>query len=424
MDSKQVGEFAFDLQTGLGRLDVPEFPALKKLGMAASLAVHIRGLGEIKMEILQKVSDHYFDIPSYVLEPVLDILADVECIKIITEGKRIQAIIPTVPTFANLYGVVGEYASSQHLNEHEQTTLAILARLQSKPENKDRLIHELGADKSTLARCLAVGERGGLIREHRARNKSILTSPFYFADNLDALADAAAKAGSAEIVKVLEVIRRSQGWPLSMVLRDAEIGGMKLSKTQLDLIDSFASEGIIKPPSISWGTRSESFIFTPRPGRARLDASNREIYERAMALVAAVRKGQLLADAYRIRMPLRILEALRDRGFLRSNSEAPLQYQNLVALRVAVLKEVSPGRWQLHLVPTEENRQALDIAVQLLRTGELANMEVNQEARIALTKDEKYIQSIVSAAELRKRDRAAIDEQAKHEYEQLMLRFD
>lgn len=181
---------------------------------------------------------------------------------------------------------------------------------------------------------------------------------------------------------------------------------------------------MIKPPTIKFGTREHSFVFTPKPGKTRLNAANREIYERAMALISAVRKGQLLPDRFKIRLPVRILEVLRDQGYVGSNSEARDQYQNLVVLRVAYLRETAPGRWQLHLNPTLENRAALDLAINLLRTGALAGMEVNQEARIALTKDEEYIQSLISATELKKRQKQINDEQAVHEFEQLLLKFD
>ncbi|MFO2375829.1 hypothetical protein QOU54_30960, partial [Pseudomonas aeruginosa] len=93
------------------------------------------------------------------------------------------------------------------------------------------------------------------------------------------------------------------------------------------------SEGILKPPSIEFKKTRETFVFTPRPGGSRMDPSNREIYERAMALVSCVRKGQLLAEQYRIKMPVRILEVLREKGHIGSNSEAINQYRNLVFLR-------------------------------------------------------------------------------------------
>jgi hypothetical protein len=168
---------------------------------------------------------------------------------------------------------------------------------------------------------------------------------------------------------------------------------------------------------------AESFIFTPRPGSVRLNAANREIYERSMALISAVRKGQLLPSQYAIRSPVRILEVLRERGHLASNSEAQDQYHNLVVLRVASLKPAGIG-WQLHLNRTAENDAALDLAIKLLRTGNLAGMEVNQEARLALTKGEEYIQSLISASELKRRTKQVHNDQAAHEFEQLLLRFD
>ena len=56
-----------------------------------------------------------------------------------------------------------------------------------------------------------------------------------------------------------------------------------------------AEQGIIKPPAIEQPNKAqERFIFTPAPGKTRMSAANREIYEKGMALAAAVRKGQLL----------------------------------------------------------------------------------------------------------------------------------
>lgn len=423
MNKKQVAEFAFDIQTGLGRSDAPEFDRLRTIGMAASLAVHIRGVGEIPYEVLRKVSDFYFDIPSYALRDIIEVLEEVEFIDVVSTTSKIDRIIPKVPHFGDVYSVLGEHNDLNSLNEHEQAAIHILGALQQQPENRDRLAIISGLDKSVFDRCVTIGSHGGLIREHRVRGRNVLVSPVYFADNLDGLADIAATAGAGEIGKALAVIRKHQGWPLSLAMTQGEIGGNKLTVTQSALISKLAEEGILKPPTIAFDNTSESFLFTPQPGRARLDCANREIYERAMALVAAVRKGQLLPDQYRIKWPLSILRALRDRGYLGSNSDANAQYRNLIVMKVAYLKETSAGRWQLHLLPTEENKAALDLAIQLLQTGDLAGMEANNEAKIALSKNEKYIQSIVAAAELRKREKKFVDEQAAYEFEQLMLTF-
>lgn len=423
MEKKRIAEIAFDIQTGLGRIDAPDFDNLRTAGMAASLAIHIRGLAEIPYEVLRKVSDFYFDIPSYALPAVLALLEEIEFVDLISTKSKIDRILPKVPHFKNVYSILGDHPTLDELNEHEEAALHILGELQAKPENKDRLLTTSGIERSVFNRCVSISNVGGLVREHRVRGRDVLVSPVYFADNLDGLADLATTAGASEIGNVLQIVKDNQGWPLSVAIAQGEIGGRKLNPTQIAVMNQLAQEGILKPPTINFSTSSEVFLFTPQPGKVRLDSANREVYERAMSLVSSVRKGQLLPDQYKIKYPLSILRSLRDKGYLGSNSDAQNQYRNLVAMRVAYLKETTAGRWQLHLLNTPENLAALNLAIQLLQTGELAGMELNQDARIALGKDEKYIQSIVAASELRKRAQQATNEEAAHEFEQLMLKF-
>jgi len=44
--SLETAEFAYDLHAGLSTLQVPEFDQLQIIGMAATLAVNIKGLGD------------------------------------------------------------------------------------------------------------------------------------------------------------------------------------------------------------------------------------------------------------------------------------------------------------------------------------------------------------------------------------------
>lgn len=423
--SRETAEFAYDLHAGLSTLRVPEFDQLQIIGMAAALAVHIKGLGEIEYDVLRKVSDHYMSIPSFALPPVLDVLAEIEFIRIFKSGKTIDKSIPNIPIFENVYEGLGSYADREiNCNEHEQATVAILSSLYDAPRNKNSLYAKLGMDLQVFERCITLGSQSGIVAQHTARGKNILISPFYFADNLEGLADIVAGAGTPALQSTLKKVKDNQGWPLSLVESTGEIGGTKLSVTEAQLVRKLAAEGIVKPPTIKFGAKAKSFLFTPKPGSTRLNAANREVYERAMALISAVRKGQLLPEAYRIRSPVRILESLRDSGFLRSNSEARDQYQNLVVLRVAHLKQTSPGMWRLHINRTPENEAALKLAIELLRTGTMSNMEVDKEARIALSKGEEYIQSLISSTEMKKRQKQLSDPQAVHEFEQLLLKLD
>lgn len=422
--TRQTAEFAYDLHTGLSSLQIAEFDDLQTIGMAATLSIHIKSLGEIEYEVLRKVSDHFMAIPSFALEKVLRVLAEVGFVRLVEKGKRIEKIIPNIPLFDDVYQKIGDYADSQcTLNAHEQATMLLLGELYNAPGNKDAIRNKLGIENVVFERCVELGDRSGIVSSHRARGKDILISPFYFADNLETLADAAAQSGASTISSTLQKVKDNQGWPLSLVVATNEIGGVKLSTTEVALIQKLSTEGVIKPPTIKFGTSQESFVFTPRPGSGRLNAANREIYERAMALIAAVRKGQLLPGAYRINSPVRILEVFRDRGFIGSNSEAGSQYHNLVVLRVGRLVETTPSRWQLHLIRTPENESSLTLAIQILRTGALAGMEVNEEARIALSKDETYIQSLISSSEMRQRKKQVEDRQAVFEFEQMITKL-
>jgi hypothetical protein len=421
---KKLVELSYDVQSGLGSSDVPDFDGLREMGMAATLALHLRGMGEIEYDILRMVSDHYFGIPSVSLKVAIKILGDIEYIQINQTGSKIRSIIPQIPRFKDLYEGVGEYFTFSELNEHEQATLVILSSLQNKPENKERLIATTGIDTTVLNRSLQIGEFGNYFKEYRKRGKNILASPFYFADNLDGLADLSAKVGSADISIVLDLIKNNQGWPLSLVLSRLELGGTKITPSQKQLLMQLCSEGILKPPSLKFNTSQETFIFTPKPGNARLDVANREIYERAMALVSCVRKGQLLADQYRIHYPVAILKALRDKGYIGANSEAQNQYKNLVFLKVGRLVSVGSNRFQFQLDTQPENIEAVNLAISLLQTGDLANLDVKKEAQIALSKDEKYIQSIVSSAELKKREQVVMAHDASEQWEQFVLGLD
>ncbi|MFA0543071.1 hypothetical protein [Vibrio sp. 10N.222.52.B7] len=424
LEGRKLVELSYDIQSGLGNTNVPDFDSLRTMGMAATLAIHLRGMPEVNYEILRKVSDHYFNIPALALKEALSILAEIEYVRLNTKGIKILTVIPQVPRFKDLYEGVGDFFTFSDLNEHEQGTLVILSALQNKPENRDRIISSTGIDAKLMKRCVEIGNHGHYFKEYRTRGKDFLASPFYFADNLDGLVDMSAKSGADDISVVLQVIKDNQGWPLSLIQTRAELGGKKLTDTQKHLLVQLCTEGILKPPSIKFKDTSETFIFTPRPGNARLDTMNREIYERAMALVSCVRKGQLLAEKFKIKMPVRILETLRDRGCIGSSSEAESQYRNLVFLKVGSLKQINGDRYQFVLNRTEENIEALDLAINLLRTGELANLDVHKEAQLALSKDETYIQSIISSAELKKRESISINHEANEQFEQLLLGLD
>lgn len=422
---KSLVEFASDIQTGVGAFEVGDFDDLRMIGMAASLALQLRGLPEIEYQVLAKVSDCLFNIPSMALKPALRTLSEIGMVRLYENGRTIDRVDPQVPYFEDVFERIGDYSSEFKLTETEQAMITIMATLQERPENEDRLLARTGIEKTLVDRCLTIGKESGLVTEHRVRAQTVIMSPIYFADNNSGLADLLAKAGGTDFSYVLSVIQAHQGWPLSMILARQEVAGRSLTPVQIELIRMLASENMLKPPTIEIGTFSETFLFTPRPGSARLSPGKRDIYERAMALLAAVRKGQLLPFEYPVRNPAILLRALLRDGFLRANTEARLQYGKVAGtFNIGYFVETKLGWHQFHLRKTEENREAVELAIMLAEGGKArVEMREDKEARALLQMDDKYVSSVLGSRTLRARQKVAPSAAAKEQWEQLTLRL-
>ncbi|GJE18082.1 hypothetical protein [Methylobacterium marchantiae] len=425
LKGKNLAEFASDIQSGIGSYEVGDFDDLRTIGMAASLAIQIRGLPELSYSVLAKVSDSLFNIPTVALKSVLRNLSEVGMVRLYETGRTIDRVDPQVPYFEDVYEKIGDYSAEFKLSETEQAMVAIMAKLQNRPENRDRLLAQTGIEKNLADRCLTIGEQSGLITGHRVRGQTVLLSPVYFSDNNSGLADLLAKVGGSDFSYVLSVIKENQGWPLSLIIARQEISGKRLTAVQIELIRMLASENMLKPPTIEIGTFNETFLFTPRPGSARLSPGNREIYERAMALLAAVRKGQLLPFSYPIRKPAVVLNALLRDGYLRANTEARQQYGKVAAtFNIGYFVETQPGWHQFHLRKTEENMEAVRLAISLAEGGESRpEMRIDNEARALMQMDDKYVSSVLGSKNLRERQKISPSAAAMEQWGQLTLRL-
>jgi hypothetical protein len=140
-----------------------------------------------------------------------------------------------------------------------------------------------------------------------------------------------------------------------------------------------------------------------------------------MAIVAAVRQGQFLPQAYAIRSPSAVIGALRDKLRLsRATTEATQQYLELVHLRVGMLIPSGNGFSEFRIIDTEENREALQIAYSMVSSGVAEGIEVDEDARKALQQGQEYIESIIAAGELRKRKIVKLDEGQQLELDLLL----
>lgn len=422
MDVRQeIALRCHDISMGLSDKEVPDFDTLTEIGSMVKLALHIRGLPAIKYETLKLVALHFLSISPSLCKNVIRELGEIEFVELYKERGNIKTVIPTVPFYDDLYNRVGEYAETQNLNESEELAITILKKLTGSPVSTST-VYELGAEKTLVERNLYLGNVGNYIINKRARGKDILLSPVYFSENADLFSDMVAKSGAKTVQKVLNLVKETQGVPLHIIEERKEINGTKLTDQEISLLKSLAHDSVIKPPSITTSHAGEKyFLFTPKPGNARLSPTKKEIYERAMALVSAVRQGQYLPKKYAIRSPYAILNKLKNSHSIGASTEAYEQYRQLTFLKVGKLVPTTSSWYRFELVDTPENHEALDLAIDLVDIGQGQGLEIDEEARFAITEDQTYIESIISASKLRNKGKVDLSEEHQAELDDLFL---
>ena len=412
---------AHDVTTCLERTEVVDFDSLTLLGLAVRLSLHLRGVPAVRYETLRKAAHACLDFPLTALRAVLDLLAEAEFVFLATEGKSIKTVVPQIPYYDDIFVSLGEISESTPFNETEELTIELLGRLSRSPLRKETA-YSLGAERRLVDRVLEIGQGGAFLDVRRARGEDILLSPAYFTENAEGFSDLVAEAGSGRVGRILSLLKENQGWPLSKIEKEGEIRGSKILPQDLALLRKMAGEGFVSPPAITTSHAGEQFfLFGPQPGQPRLPPHKKPIYEAAMALVSAVRQGQFLANQYRIYHPEKLLSALLLRGSIKANTEAKEQYRHLVYLKVGRLEQKGSHWAEFHLIDRPENKEAVRLALQMLRSGEL-EVAPDEEMILALKRGEDYLESLVGRKRMAERGSAvALSEEDQLEVETLLL---
>lgn len=414
-----------EIQTTLRNLEVPEFETIPELGMAVRLALHLQGLPLVAYETLKLVANHFLGIPKLAIDRIVHVLAEVEFVRLQKTGSTITAVLPTVPFYDELYVQLGQFATNERrFNEPEQLALHIVERLAKSPEKVATLQNSTGADPKLFKRSLDIGTAGSYLIKRRFRGRDVLISPTYFAENTEVFADAVAASGATTIGQLMLMLSSAQGWPLRVIEQQSGIGREALAPDQIQLLKRLAEDGAVKPPSIvTTHAGTNYFMFTPTPAGAALSPGKRNVYEKAMAIVAAVRQGQLLPNRYAIHSPGALIYRLKENLQLtKATTEARQQYKNLTSLRIAWLEHVGNGYSQLRIIDTPENREALDIAYDLVTEGRTSGMEIDDGARQALQQSQEYVESLIAAAEMRRNESVPLSAEQQEQMDLLFIR--
>lgn len=372
MTPRELALRAQDIQTSLqgfaalpARIEM-ELDATQLAGMASRLATHIRGadvFGEDEMPRLRYVASS-LGIPSTSFSSVLEVLQEAELVQVRRSAGAIKEVRESVPAYGDLYTAVGTVYESKYRTEVEDALVSSFSRLVESPKLDDGSlpVQTLDADFQTL--LLDVTGSAGLIRvtDVPKSGQRLFYTPQYWDENHDKMALAVAKHGDERVRALVKQVSQHQGLPFTRNTSRSE---------DEQLLRQLADIGVLPSPTVSGNNGDVAFAFTPFRNSGADPAVTAKILEKTRAILACVRYGEGFATVTTIRSPLALLNALKTRGRLKPHSETYNQYRLLLEQGVCRLARSTTftDRHALHFIDTEENKIALDAAIDILTDG-------------------------------------------------------
>ena len=398
--STRMGLRAYDTAIGFRNLDersavVAEFKKTHTIGMAAVLAGAIKGKDIIKdARKLKQIAAEVLKINHWAFEDVLLELAELEMIRgIEKQGGEIVLFHENVPLFYDkMYERLGIRWHDLNPDELEVQFLTILDKLAFTPLPEQQLFEVIGADARATQKLQAVGEGAALVQSYLLHNgHKIVTSPLHAFENPNQIVDLFENYPSDKIQEAFKEIRSSPGFPILM-------------DSAQPIIKDMVRLGLVPAPTVVGADQRErAFAIMLYGLNPEYLTTKKQVLDRALALIACVRCGEVSGGVTSIKMPDKLLSALMDPGrnyTIRGHSSTPRQYAPLIRLGMIEPVKTMSDRWGAHLIPMPHNLEAVQLARTLLqRQGDALPERGNErEAATLLYTGNEYLAPLETVA--------------------------
>lgn len=332
------------------------------IGKAATLAAHLRGLNVVEDHEALTYLAAELGISGLELDRVLSELEEVDFATIKKDGDRVKRVELRIPELREGYAELGERWEDLGPTEVERAAVEMLHHVAAVPRAKESLQESFGLDTKSFDLVLSIGSAGALLETYEDDDgEPIIYSPLTIEENPKPLIELSKKFPDDEVVKALAAVRRQQGLP----------EGVGAAKSNPVIVEAILA-GVLAPVRIQTDDGERRFLFAPR---GQVPAAEKVILDKARAILACVRCGQHFADVSRVFDPGALLRALRkNKKFNYSRPDFPEQYGLLVSKQIAVISPDTSrtGFYHFHFIDTDENKKALDLAIDLLDVGDAA----------------------------------------------------
>ena len=367
------------------------------IGKAATLSMHLRGIGYISNYEYLIMMAAELGINSIELETVLSELEEVKFARVVKEGSSIKRVEITVPELRSGYEELAERWKNLKPSELEIATLETVDKVIHIPLNLEDIQKEIGFSPTDFELVTDLGINGKLLDIVETPNGKMLFSPLTVEENPKPLIELVQNYPSEEVSKALAEVHNFQGIYLGE--------GSHISN---QILTEAARTGVLAPADVIAGADSKTFWFIPAGG---LKEEEKIVLDKARAILACVRYGQQFASGTKIIYPKKLLHALADRKRLAYHPFARDQYGILVTRNIGSVHKGKTPRgltgYEFRLNETPENMKALAIAIDYLETGESPTVKLDLDAQEILVEPASYISPIRSRAKVAREGKAS-----------------
>lgn len=362
--SEHLALRAHDVHQGLHDVDRnvglvgSQLETTQLVGMAAALATAVKGREVVDDAVaLKTVAAEQLDIDRFAFNSIVGMLEEVDFVRNVRRsGGSISSFYESVPeSFERLYAVLGEVWSDRLPGELERSLIETVHELSLGP----RRVEELEVDPTGLDHVLQLGSEAEAIHVVTVRGERVAHSPFFAYEHPDSMAEVLAGVEVDAVRRAVEEIRRYQGVPVA-------------ASANAVVLDGLVAAGLVAGPALEdpLGNRQAFAIAPYGLGRPELLTIRKPILDKAMAIVTAVRMGQHFGGITSLRAPVAILRRLQDSEWEGAfHSSTRRQYGALY--RLGIIRFVKSGSLHgIRLIDAADNREALQLAIELLEYGE------------------------------------------------------
>jgi hypothetical protein len=369
-ENKSIGIKIHDMHHGLiqstGAIVETELDFLKTLGASIQIATTIKdhetindlkpffaAAGELKIQrLIAKEALIHLEILGFVR------------LKWDTGKVNITRVDVVVPDLPKLYTDFGDYFTSENTSLLASNFVSLVDKLSLFPHKEKDIKSQLGISTQDFDCIKDIGTSTSLLDTYISPTDSqqVIYSPIYWEDNPSQIFSLMNKYSSTKLSTSLNKIKKYQG-----------ISGDNIDD---DVLRDAITLGCFPTLSVNSTSGLKKFVFTPQMGVGK---EEKVLLHKARVLLSSVRYGENFAGITKIFDPEKLINALAGRGFLRGHSESLKQYESARNHGLVKLIPSVGDRYEVHFIDNDENKKAVNMALEMLQIGEASKIDNSNE---------------------------------------------